>query len=93
MYERILSRLEKIERYSMLGAKNVLSFDDVALLTGLSKSYLYKLTSSGKIPHYKPSGKMIYFDRKELENWMRQNRVTSTYEIDEMADNYLAIGG
>ena len=93
MYERILSRLEKIERYSMLGAKNVLSFDDVALLTGLSKSYLYKLTSSGKIPHYKPSGKMIYFDRKELENWMRQNRVTSTDEIDEMADNYLAIGG
>lgn len=35
-------QLDRIEKYSLLAAKNVLCFDDVALLTGLSKSHLYK---------------------------------------------------
>ncbi|MDR3287079.1 MAG: helix-turn-helix domain-containing protein, partial [Prevotellaceae bacterium] len=44
----------------MLSAKNVLTFDEVATLTGLSKSHLYKLTCKKVIPHYKPSGKIVY---------------------------------
>ena len=48
-------QLDRIEKYSLLAAKNVLCFDDVALLTGLSKSHLYKLTCSHQIPHYKPN--------------------------------------
>ncbi|MGI6572891.1 MAG: helix-turn-helix domain-containing protein [Fermentimonas sp.] len=93
MGTEIKAQLERIERNTLLASKNVLTFEDVAFLTGFSKSYLYKLTSSGKIPHYKPNGKMIYFDREELEDWLKQNRVASDNEIEEMADNYLAIGG
>lgn len=50
MEQDILNRWEAIERYSLLAAKNVLCFDDVALLTGFSKSHLYKLTCSHQIP-------------------------------------------
>ena len=46
MEHEILNKLEAIERYTLLAAKNVLCFDDVALLTGFSKSHLYKLTCS-----------------------------------------------
>lgn len=92
MEHEILNKLEAIERYTLLAAKNVLCFDDVALLTGFSKSYLYKLTCSHQIPHYKPNGKQIYFDRAEVEAWMKQNRVATIQEIDQKAINYVVTG-
>lgn len=92
MEQDILNRLEAIERYSLLAAKNVLCFDDVVLLTGLSKSHLYKLTCTHQIPHYKPNGKQIYFDRIEVEAWMKQNRISTVQEIDQAATNYVVTG-
>ena len=86
--QMILERLNAIERYSLLGAKNVLLLDDVALLTGLSKSRLYKLTCGKQIPFYK-NAKMLYFDKKEIEDWMRQNKSISQMEAEQKADAYL----
>lgn len=86
----ILSKLEAIERYSLLGAKNVLLMDDVALLTGLSKSHLYKLTCKNEIPHYKSNGgKTNYFDRKEVEDWMKANKVLTQTEAEQQATAYI----
>lgn len=83
----IIERLERIEK-SVLLSKNVLTFDEAVMFTGLAKSYLYKLTASGKIPHYKPSGKLIYFDRTELEKWMLRNPVKTAEEIEQQAIDY-----
>lgn len=82
-------KLDMILRYSLLAAKNVLTLEDVALLTGLSKSWLYKATYKNEIPFYKPNGKMLYFDRKEIEDWMRQGRVKTNAELEQEAANYL----
>ena len=92
MEEKILQRLEAIERYSLLAAKTVLNLEDVALLTGLSKSHIYKLTCSRKIPHFKPNGKQMYFDRAEVEAWMKQNRVTTKTEAEQQAIAYTVTG-
>ena len=51
--------------------KEVLTSDEAARYMGISKSYLYKLTMLRKIPHYKPMGKMCYFNRMELEQWLQ----------------------
>lgn len=85
----ISAKLDRIERLSALSSKELLNLNDVAILTGLSKSYLYRLTSTHKIPYYKPSGKIIYFDRKDVEDWMKQNRVASTQEAEASAVNYV----
>jgi excisionase family DNA binding protein len=85
--DELMERLERIERGVMM-QKNVLTFEEAAMFTGLAKSYLYKLTASGKIPHYKPSGKLIYFDRSELEGWMLRNPVRTADEIEQQAINY-----
>lgn len=82
MAEEIKKQLDRIERYSLLAAKKVLVLDDVSLLTGLSKSYLYKLTYSHQIPHYK-NAKIIYFDRAEIEAWMKQNKVETNEELEQ----------
>lgn len=92
MNTEIKLQLDRIERLTLLSAKNVLCFDDVVLLTGLSKSHLYKLTSAHKIPMYKPNGKQIYFDRIEVENWMKQNRIATTQEVEQIAANYIVTG-
>ena len=54
--ESIKNILKRIECNTLLATKTVLTVDDVATLTGLSKSHIYKLTYSHQIPHYKPSG-------------------------------------
>ena len=58
----LVIRLNNIEEL-LLTQKTVLKLDEVILLTGLSKSYMYKLTSTGGIPCYKPQGKHIYFKK------------------------------
>ena len=86
--EEILQRLNTIERNTLLAAKNVLTFDDVVLLTGLSKSHLYKLTARKEIPYYR-KGKYIYFDRAEVEAWMKENRVETKTESQQRAAAYV----
>lgn len=53
--------------------KEVLSSSEVCEFLGISESYLYRLTSSKQIPYYKPNGKMIFFNRKELCEWAMRN--------------------
>lgn len=85
----IMKQLAEIRSLSLLAAKNVLDLNDVVLLTGLSKGYIYKLTCKKEIPYYKPNGKLIYFDRQEVEGWMKQNRVNSVVEAEQQASKYL----
>ena len=89
MEEIILKQLAEIRNFSLLAAKNVLDMNDVVLLTDLSKGYIYKLTCKKEIPYYKPNGKLIYFDRQEVEGWMKQNRVNSIVEAEQQASKYL----
>ena len=70
MEKTLEMRVEELERMLFL-TKNVLSFDEASTFLNLSKSYLYKLTSGNLIPHYKPQGKMLYFEKSELEAWLR----------------------
>lgn len=68
--------------------KEVLTSEEAARYLGISKSYLYKLTMQQKIPHYKPLGKMCYFNRVELEQWLQSNRIATEDEISQKAQSY-----
>jgi excisionase family DNA binding protein len=80
-----LSRIEDL----LLSQKTVLTFDEASVYTGLSKSHLYKLTSTGGIPCYKPTGKKLYFEKEELDDWMLRNKKLSQQEIDDKAEAHL----
>lgn len=84
------TKLEKIEKIALLGAKNVLTLEDVALITGYSKGHIYRLTSSQEIPHYKPNGRNLYFKKDEIEDWLLQNRILTTEEINSKATTHTA---
>ena len=73
---------------TVFSSKEVLTFEEASLYMGVSKSHLYKLTMRQEIPHYKPTGKMVYFNRKELEQWLQRNRITPNSEIEQEAQSY-----
>jgi len=68
-----------------LQQKEVLTIAEASQLTGISLSDLYKRTSKRSIPFYKPSGKLIFFKRVELEAWLTSNRIDSVREIEAKA--------
>ena len=75
-------------------SKEVLTSAETAQYLGISRSSLYKLTMRGEIPHTKPTGKLCYFSRPELENWLKNtNRVASAEEIARQANSYLTKKG
>jgi len=89
MEQEILKRLEKIEELVQEGnmlRKDVLTFNEAVTYLNISPSFLYKKTSQMLIPHYKPNGKLIYFNRAELDQWMLKNRVKTQSEIDTMRE-------
>lgn len=72
-----------------LSFKNNLTIKEVSALTNLKTSYIYKLTSTQQIPHYKPNGKIIFFNRVEIEEWMQKNKRKSIDTILEAANNHI----
>ena len=81
-------RLDRIEQL-LRGQKNVLNFSEACDFTGISPSYMYKLTHNARIPHYKPHGKNVYFLREELEQWLLQNPVRTAEQKDREATEFV----
>jgi excisionase family DNA binding protein len=86
-----LDYLTKLVEQNGLSQKTVLTIEDAARYTGRSRSNLYKLTSRGIIPHYKPHGSRIYFKREELDAWMLQNPVRTAAAIEQEAATYVTL--
>jgi hypothetical protein len=42
-----------------------------------------------EIPYYKPNGKYCFFDKDDLDKWLRRIRIPSQDEIDEQAVAYI----
>jgi excisionase family DNA binding protein len=86
----LLERFEQLENQIICSQKAVLNIGEVCTLTGLSKSTIYKLTMNGKIPHYKQA-KHLYFDRVEIENWLKANRGFDIDEVEAQASSALTL--
>lgn len=77
-----LLTIEHVDRFYS-EVKAVFTVAEACEYMGITESHLYKLTSAGKIPHYKPTGKLMYFDRSELDDWLLHNK-----NYNETPQNY-----
>jgi excisionase family DNA binding protein len=92
-FNEIKKELQENKVIALLNAKKALTMNDAALLTGHSKSHLYKLVHLKRIPYYKSKGgKITYFDKEELTKWMLNLRVKTAEELETEAANYLVTG-
>lgn len=82
--EELLERLSALEN-NIYTTKTVLTFNEACIYMGVSESLLYKLTSAHEVPHYKPRGKMLYFNKEELDHWLLQNNMPTISTIEKAA--------
>jgi len=66
----ILKKLSILEELLKKKDDKPLTFKEACVYLGYAPSYLYKLTYRKVIPHYKPTGKMIFFSKNELDEWI-----------------------
>lgn len=60
---------------------DILNAKAAAQFLGITRGFLYKLTSERRIPFYKPVGKHIFFRMSELDAWVNAGRMPT---VDEM---------
>ena len=83
---QLVTRLEKIEKnlYELkMEYKDILSLDEACSYLSIKKSYIYKLTSSNRLLGYKPEGKLLYFKKEDLKNFLLRNPVLTSDEIEK----------
>jgi len=68
--------------------KCIYTFQEGCNYCGISASFMYRQTSKGNIRFYKPEGKIIYFKKEDLDNWMLRNPQSTNEEQQEIANFY-----
>lgn len=85
MEEKYVEAIEQliVQKFDELKTitKPFLTVEELASYLGVKTSYIYKMTHNREIPFYKPGGKMIYFNREEIDEWVLSQRVATADEI------------
>ena len=70
---KIVELQERVNRLENLcyTAKEVLNLEEASAFLGIAKSTLYKMTHQNRLPYFKPAGKLIFFEKKALLDWVR----------------------
>jgi len=69
--------------------KDLMKIEEASEFLGLSKSYLYKKTMTGEIPFYRPMGKVLYFEKTALVDWIRSHPSRPKQELATAATNFV----
>ena len=72
---------EKLDRLLKAQEENesMLSFSKAREYLCVSESTLYHLVSDGKIRFYKPNGKLVYFSKAQLNDWIKNRRILKKF--------------
>jgi excisionase family DNA binding protein len=86
---REIRLLKKEIKIRNLYRKRLLTIEEASKLSGVSVSYIQKLTSSKQLPHSKPTGKLIFIHRRDLENFLSQNYISSNDEVERNTADFI----
>lgn len=89
--QTILKKLSTVENLLKRKDDKPLTFKEACSYLGYAPSYLYKLTYRKVIPHYKPTGKIIFFSKNELDEWVFGSSAQRRVKSDELENE--KIGG
>jgi excisionase family DNA binding protein len=88
----LLSTMKRIEdlllKNGIADEEEILNIEQACSYMNLSKSAMYKKTTTGEIPHIK-YGKYLRFEKKALKEVMLQYRIKSNAQIEQEAINYI----
>jgi excisionase family DNA binding protein len=76
--------VKKKDEHAYRQTSKPLTFKEACAYLGYAPSYLYKLTYRNVIPHYNPTGKMIFFSKAELDEWIFKGSDERRMNSDEL---------
>lgn len=72
--DKLLSRVDQLIGM-LFHLKGTFTVEDAALYLGITSSHLYKLMRKYDIPHSRPTNGRIFFNKEELDKWIRSHMV------------------
>ena len=72
LYERIVAIEDSLEALGPID-KLIERIEELEKMVKQTKTVL-GFDEACKYPHYKPRGKMLYFNREEIDKWLLQNK-------------------
>lgn len=69
-----LTSIQTLLKTLILSVKETYTLDEVAMLTGYKKSYIYNMISKNILPHFKPTGGQVFIEKDDLIAWMKSNK-------------------
>ena len=79
--KKIFDALSDIKRYTLLAAKEMLTVEDMSLLTGFKPTYIRKMIQEGRLPYYNPSNGKVFFKKSEVNAYLEGQRIPSIAEL------------
>ena len=89
MSYHLLIEIRDLLKSRNLENKEVFCFEEAVDYLKVSKSFLYKMTSSNSLTYFKPSGKLIYFKKSDLDEWLLKNKIEGTGVFEKEVESYL----
>ena len=69
--------------------KTAFTTTEAAEYLGITRSYLYKLMMWRKVSYYKPRGKLCFFEKSDLDEYMFSYKVKSEDELSAESETYM----
>ena len=69
--------------------KRIYTIKEAAIVAGVSTSYIHKLIASNQIPYSKPSGKLVFIRRRDLEKFLMKDYIPSLEDTESSVANHL----
>lgn len=85
----VIDKIDQLALIISLSSKQTFTTREAALYFGVSEGWIRKQCARKTIPHYK-RGKLLSFDRRELEDWLKGERIKTKQEADAEASLLLA---
>lgn len=85
--EEILERLSHLEA-RLENEKQLMTFEETCRYLRFSKYHLRRLCYRKLIPHYKPTGRTIFFFKQELDKWIRNGSLKKKKSFKHSRNNF-----
>ena len=69
--------------------KTAFTTTEAAEYLGITRSYLYKLMMWRKVSYYKPRGKLCFFEKSDLDEYIFSYKVKSEDELTAESEAYM----
>lgn len=82
--DEILHELRGLKNLLQIDAilkKEIINLEEAAQLLGVSKSTMYKYVNTRKLPYSRPSGKILFFRKEDIYQFITSNRYASRNEL------------